>query len=792
MQTCVSGSYSSVPGDCKSYRACLWGRQEIFSCPPGLHFNKETRICDWPLHAKCANDNEGEPEMTTQQPLSTTKTPVRPPVTQRPITQATVTTEKVTSTGTPPQPTTTLEPSTTTQAASTLPSAIIDPDKVSPLSGDYKVVCYFTNWAWYRRGIGRYLPEHIDHTLCTHIVYGFAVLDYSELVIKAHDSWADFDNRFYERVVAYKKRGLKVLLALGGWNDSAGDKYSRLVNSQASRKKFINHAVQFLEKYNFDGLDLDWEYPVCWQVNCNKGPDSDREGFAALLRELSAELKPRQLLLTSAVSPNKMVIDKGYDVPALAKYLDWIAVMTYDYHGQWDKKTGHVAPLYYHPDDEFHFFNANYTINYWISKGAPPRSIVMGMPLYGQSFTIHDPRANTGLNSPASAGNAGEFTKAAGFLSYYEICDRVRNRGWTVVQDPEGRMGPYAYKGSQWVSFDDPDMIRKKAQFVRDLGLGGGMIWALDLDDFRGRCGDGPHPLMHVLQEVLASPPNERDKPLKPPSIGQDLDWKPPTTTTMTPVTTLPAQTAKPVTIPADRVHNDAEDEFKVICYFTNWAWYRQEGGRFVPEDIDPDLCTHVLYGFAVLDGSSLTMKSHDPWADIDNKFYEKVAAFKSKGLKVLMALGGWNDSEGDKYSRLVNSPAARQKFVAQVLHFIEKYGFEGLDLDWEYPVCWQVDCKKGPKSDKEGFSQLVKELSAELKPKGLLLSAAVSPSKRVIDAGYDVPILSEYLDWISVMTYDFHGQWDKKTGHVAPLYGLPNDWEPTFNAVSYRLIITQ
>lgn len=148
----------------------------------------------------------------------------------------------------------------------TTPSAIVDPNKMSPLSGYYKIVCYFTNWAWYRRGIGRYLPEHIDHTLCTHIVYGFAVLDYSELVIKAHDSWADFDNRFYERVVAYKKRGLKVLLALGGWNDSAGDKYSRLVNNPAARQKFISHVLQFISKYDFDGLDLDWEYPVCWQV----------------------------------------------------------------------------------------------------------------------------------------------------------------------------------------------------------------------------------------------------------------------------------------------------------------------------------------------------------------------------------------------------------------------------------------------------------------------------------------------------------------------------------------------
>lgn len=132
--------------------------------------------------------------------------------------------------------------------------------------------------------------------------------------------------------------------------------------------------------------------------------------------------------------------------------------------------------------------------------------------MYGQAFSIHDPHAGTGLNSPASAGAAGEFTKAAGFLSYYEICDRIKNRNWKVIQDPQRRMGPFAFKGNQWVSFDDANMIRQKAQFIRDMGLGGGMVWALDLDDFKGRCGEGQHPLMHTLQLVLADGPNKHDR----------------------------------------------------------------------------------------------------------------------------------------------------------------------------------------------------------------------------------------------------------------------------------------
>ena len=71
---------------------------------------------------------------------------------------------------------------------------------------------------------------------------------------------------YYRKVTDYKRYGIKVTIAIGGWNDSEGDKYSRLVNSPAARKKFIDHVLQFIEKYNFDGPDLDWEYPSCWQV----------------------------------------------------------------------------------------------------------------------------------------------------------------------------------------------------------------------------------------------------------------------------------------------------------------------------------------------------------------------------------------------------------------------------------------------------------------------------------------------------------------------------------------------
>lgn len=359
------------------------------------------------------------------------------------------------------------------------------------------MVCYFTNWAWYRPGIGKYKPDNIDSNLCTHVVYGFAVLNRDTLTIRTHDSWADIDNNFYTRVTDLKQKGIKVTLAIGGWNDSLGDKYSRLVRDAAARARFIKHVIEFIEKYGFEGLgklslnvfvvqlcnatfivlDLDWEYPVCWQVDCTKGKPDEKENFAAFVRELSAEFKPRGLLLSAAVSPSKKVIDAGYDIPTVSKYFDWIAVMCYDYHGQWDKKTGHVAPLFEHPEAWETTFNANFTIHYWIAKGAPPKKLVMGMPMYGQSFAL-EKVTNNGLNAIAPGpGQAGEFTRAAGFLAFYEICDRVNNGGWTVVRDPAGKIGPYAYNGRQWVSYDDVEDIRRKTKYVKDMGLGGAMIW---------------------------------------------------------------------------------------------------------------------------------------------------------------------------------------------------------------------------------------------------------------------------------------------------------------------------
>ena len=86
---------------------------------------------------------------------------------------------------------------------------------------------------------------------------------------------------------------------------------------------------------------------------------------------------------------------------------------------------------------------------------------------------------------------------------YNEICLLVQSGGWTNVVDPSGKMGPYAHSGTQWVGYDDVDMVAIKAQYILQNQLGGGMFWDLPSDDFKNLCGGGKYPLIRTVSQHL-------------------------------------------------------------------------------------------------------------------------------------------------------------------------------------------------------------------------------------------------------------------------------------------------
>jgi len=506
-ESCTSGEYYPSPNGCGEYLQCDNDKLVPFKCAAGLHWDKTNNVCNHPQNAGCELDgdaNEAVPELGggdnqivpgIDDGLLTVVGQVIGQPAPEPTTAAPTTAAPTTAAPTTAAP--------TTAAPTQAPAVTAVPAIPQGADTGMKVVCYFTNWAWYRPGLGKFVPEDIDPSLCTHINYGFVVLDKVNLVIKIHDSWADVDNEFFKRVAAMKKKGSKVLLALGGWNDSLGDHYHRLVKDPAARRRFIEHALKFIQKYEYDGLDLDWEYPVCWQTKCRDDAKSDKADFLSWVIELKQEFSKHGLLLTAALSPNPKIIDLAYDLPELNKYLDIFNVMTYDYYGAWDKKAGHHSPLYHHPNHSHPEFSADNTMKHYVKGGVDKSKLVMGMPTYGRMFTLNDQSENF-IGADGSAGKPGEFTRSGGFDSYYEICRFIQTDGYKVVRDPENRIGPYAVKGNQWVGYDDVESIRQKSEYVRSEGYGGGMIWALDLDDFNGCfCGQGRYPLLSEINRVL-------------------------------------------------------------------------------------------------------------------------------------------------------------------------------------------------------------------------------------------------------------------------------------------------
>ncbi|CAG2121152.1 unnamed protein product, partial [Medioppia subpectinata] len=253
------------------------------------------------------------------------------------------------------------------------------------------------------------------------------------------------------------------MIAIGGWNEGS-DKYSNMVSNAASRKTFVDSVVKFLTEQNFDGLDVDWEYPGMQAVgdaDRKPGKDTDKANYIALLKELHEAFKPHGFVLSAAVSAGKPTIDRAYDIKAMNQYLDFINIMTYDFHGGWEQKTAHNAPLHPLPGDVEldKEFTIEFAVDYWLKSGADPKKIVMGMPLYGRTFTLADPNQHDiGAKAVGKGGQAGPITRLIGTLGYNEICQYLKS-GYKVYRNDIQKI-PYAVSGDQWIGFDDEQSIK--------------------------------------------------------------------------------------------------------------------------------------------------------------------------------------------------------------------------------------------------------------------------------------------------------------------------------------------
>ncbi|CAK9822299.1 Acidic mammalian chitinase [Anthophora retusa] len=184
-----------------------------------------------------------------------------------------------------------------------------------------------------------------------------------------------------------------------------------------------------------------------------------------------------------------------------------------------------------------------------------------------------------------------------------------------------------------------------------------------------------------------------------------------------------------------------------IVCYYSvssdlNTLW------ELNPSHIDPNLCTHIIVGFASVVNCSLDLGSN-------LSVYKDVIALKKlqPELRVMISAGGSNELHLS-FSEMVQNHSNRKRFIKSVLNVTKTFGFDGLDLDWEFPAWLGADEK-----EKINFTQLLEELRREFyhTKETLILSISVAAPQAIVDQSYDVVEIAKYVDFVNLMSYDYH-----------------------------------
>jgi chitinase len=327
------------------------------------------------------------------------------------------------------------------------------------------------------------------------------------------------------RLAALKRAhpGLKVMASVGGWTRS--NRFSDTAADPRARARFSDSAVVLARTHGFDGIDIDWEYPGAIGVPCAPGftceRPADKRNFVALVRELRAALDAagaaagtRYLATIAAGNARAFLFDGDSSawMVELAALLDWVNLMTYDYHGTWEARAGLLAPLHRDPADPDPA-NVDATVTLWLQQGIPARSLVLGLPFYGKGWAGCAP-GPTGdglyqacaapLADPPEATFAFAQLTDEGYLARDAAGAFTRGgRGYTRHWNAAAGV-PYLYNPATavFITYDDERSVREKVEYAVRRGLRGAMYWEVD--------GDRHGVLADVVSNALPRPGERR------------------------------------------------------------------------------------------------------------------------------------------------------------------------------------------------------------------------------------------------------------------------------------------
>ncbi len=341
-----------------------------------------------------------------------------------------------------------------------------------------------------------YAPEEIPVGKLTHIIFSFTQVIDNKMAFRNPESGEKL-----RQLVIQKQRnpGLKVMVACGGWGGSGG--FSDMAANEENRKIFVQSVIDFINEYELDGLDIDWEYPGLPGIG-NPYRTEDRENFTALMKELreAMDATGKDLTLTFAAAGWNKYFDNIESVEVM-KYADYMNLMTYDFVGGSQPYTAHHTNLgLISLGDLEETVYGQYINDSIINKDEPdwqPRSIegivrfclelgvdkeqlVIGAAFYGKSWKVEKIMGN-GLYQPARGPQRG-------WLSYAAIRDSMENKnGYTRFWDEKAK-APYIFNASDslFITYDDTLSVKLKARYAIDSNLGGIMFWEQSQDTKEG------------------------------------------------------------------------------------------------------------------------------------------------------------------------------------------------------------------------------------------------------------------------------------------------------------------
>jgi chitinase len=279
---------------------------------------------------------------------------------------------------------------------------------------------------------------------------------------------------------------LKLTISIGGWGGSA--RFSDAALTDSSRRKFATTAIDlFIKRWPalFDGIDIDWEFPVQGGLKGNVERPADRQNFTLLLAELRRELDTQgkldgrhyQLTIAASARPSEIA---NVELDRIVPLLDFINVMTYDYHT--GGSIAHFnAPVFPAANDPTPELTVDASMRAFRDGGVPPDKLLVGIPFFARAYGSV-PNVNDGLLQP-SKGLPADWRDSYGDwrrLSRTQLRDSRYARHWETSAQV-----PWLYNPSSgaWISYDDPEAVRAKMKYMRDHDLGGVVIWELGADD---------------------------------------------------------------------------------------------------------------------------------------------------------------------------------------------------------------------------------------------------------------------------------------------------------------------